>query len=109
MSSYANFLSWFYTNNQQNVKPQQNIKPHIKPGPARNVPENIPIQSVKSFVVVRKKDLDQKRLRHVIVKPRKTYYAPRHPVLQEILSRAYQKSMRRQVCLAVHEYFQEEK
>lgn len=107
MSSYGNFLSWFYTN-QKNINTQHRCEPSAIqcPGPARNAPPNIQIKSLTSMIVIHKADLDQTRLRHILTTPPKNKFPPRHPVLQEIMNKAYQKSMRRQICLAVLEYFE---
>ncbi len=117
MSSYANFLAWFYkpgldtrTRKSRETKSGTPGQPNAITvpcsGPARNAPPDLPVKSIKSVIVITMQDLDQRRLKRVVTAPRKTHFSPRHPVLLELLDRAYHKSMRRQLCLAVREYFE---
>ena len=91
MSGYGSFLAWFYSSTP------------VQPGAARNAPtENI--KDIPSMVVS-KADLDKTKLRHVEPNKRKKHFAPRSPVLQEILNRAYHRQMRSILCEAIHEYY----
>ncbi len=106
-NSYANFLAWFYTNNSalQEKNAITSNPTDFVAGPARNAPSGLSVKDINPTMIVRLEDLDKKRLRHVEAKPRKKWYPPRHPVLQEMLYRAQHKQMRRQVCSAIREYF----
>lgn len=53
---------------------------------ARNVPPNIQIKNIGPGVI-QQKDLAEHSLKHVSIPPRKVYFPPRHPVLQELLEK----------------------
>ncbi len=105
-SSYANFLAWFYSSSSSGTMANLEVAGG-RAGPARNAPPDKPLKELSSIIAISVKDLDKNRLRHVEPKARKTWFPPRHPVLQEMLNRTEQKKKRRMVCAAIYQYFAE--
>ena len=73
--------SWFSYSTEPEIIPITPI-----PAVARNVPYNMTIKQIGTGVI-QQKDLDRRKLKHIIPPPRKTYYPPNHPVLQELLAK----------------------